>query len=269
MIRDLLDLRPLGGDRFDALVPHYDYRPNLFGGQVAGQALRAAATTVAADRAPHSFHSYFVRSGRLDVPLVMQVERVRDGRSFSVRGVEALQEGEVVLDMVASFHVTEAGPRSMQPMADVPPPEEGSPDEFHRVGAGSPTLDIRVVYEQDGPAQPPFGSMLRYWVRSTESWPDDPGLAAAYAAYVADMRTGTGTMGTGERPSAGFMMASLDHSLWFHDRFRPEAWLLLDLRHVERGGNRGIVLGTMHTQDRRHVVTFAQEMLVRERRADG
>jgi acyl-CoA thioesterase-2 len=266
VIRDLLDLRPLGDDRFDALVPQYDYRPNLFGGQVAGQALRAAATTVAPDRAPHSFHSYFVRSGRLDVPLVMQVERVRDGRSFSVRGVEALQEGDVVLDMVASFHRSEDGPRSMQPIPDVVPPEEGAPDDS-RGRAGNPTLDVRVVYERAGAAEPPFGSMLRYWVRSTESWPDDVGLAAAYAAYIADMRTGTGTMGTGEPMSGGLVMASLDHSLWFHDRFHPEEWLLLDLRHVERGGNRGIVLGTVHTQDARHVVTFIQEMLVRARTA--
>src|SRR5262245_30247817 len=262
MIRDLLDLSPLGDDRFDAFVPKYDYRPNLFGGQVAGQALRAATLTVAADRAPHSFHCYFVRSGRQDVPLTMDVERVRDGRSFTVRGVEAMQEGEVILDMVASFHLAEDGPRSMQPMPDVPSPEDAPLDEWGSMSGDA--LETRVAFFNAQPAVPPFGTMLRFWARSTEIWPDEPGLAAAYAAYIPDMRPGSGTRGPGERPTAGCMFASLDHSIWFHDRFAPEEWLLVDLRHVERGGNRGLTLGTIHTRDGRHVVTFTQEMLIRQ-----
>src|SRR5262245_51025482 len=111
MIREVLDVQPIGRDRFDAPVPYHDYRPNLFGGQVAGQALRATALTVPADRPPHSLHSYFVRSGRLDTPLVMQVERIRDGRSFTVRGVEAWQADEVILDMIVSFQAPEQGDR--------------------------------------------------------------------------------------------------------------------------------------------------------------
>ncbi len=266
MIRDILELTPEGSDRFDALVPDYDYRPNLFGGQVAGQALRAAALTVPADRAPHSLHCYFVRSGRLDVPLTMEVERVRDGRSFTVRGVEAMQEGEVILDMVASFHVDEEGARSTQPMPEVPPPEESTPDPFQPTGSDRPALETRIAFAHSGPPELPFGTMFRFWTRSTETWPDDRGLAASYAAYIADLRTGTGIVGISEQPGGNVMFASLDHSLWFHERFTPEEWLLVDLRHVERGGNRGLVLGTIHTRDGRHVVTFAQEMLVRDRR---
>src|SRR5262245_2136515 len=199
MIRDVLDLRSLGDDRFDAMVPDYDYRSNLFGGQVAGQALRAATLTVSEDRAPHSFHCYFVRSGRQDVPLTMAAERVRDGRSFTVRGDEAVQEGEVILDLVASFHAQEHGPRPQQPLPDVRQPEDTPPDEWPSMSGDA--LETRIAFAHQQPAVPPFGTMLRFWTRSTETWPDEPGLAAAYAAYISDMRTGSGTMGTGERPN--------------------------------------------------------------------
>ncbi len=269
MIRELLDLEPLADDRFDAPVPSYDYRPNLFGGQVAGQALRAAALTVAADRPPHSLHAYFVRSGRLDVPLSMQVERIRDGRSFTVRGVEAWQQDEVILDMIASFHVPENGPRYSQQMPDVPHPNDLDPDPDAFLGSGFDILPIetRVATVAAGPPPTPFGSAVRFWARSTEAWvDDDPGLTAAYLAYVADLRTGTGIVDRWEMERGQWMIASLDHSLWFHDRVAPSDWVLVDLRRVATGGNRGLVLGTMHAYDGRHVASFTQELVVRPRR---
>ncbi len=268
MIRELLDLEPLSNDRFDAPVPSYDYRPNLFGGQVAGQALRAAALTVAPDRPPHSLHAYFVRSGRLDVPLSMQVERIRDGRSFTVRGVEALQQDEVILDMIASFQVAERGERYSQPMPDVPHPNDLDPDPFHGSGFADLPIETRIATAAEGlPQVMPFGSAVRFWARSTEAWvDDDPGLAAAYLAYVADLRTGTGIVDQWEMERGQWMIASLDHSLWFHDRVSPSEWVLVDLRRVALGGNRGLVLGTMHAYDGRHVTSFTQELLVRPRR---
>jgi acyl-CoA thioesterase II len=270
MIRELLELQPLGNDRFAAHVPTYDYRPNLFGGQVAGQALRAAALTVPADRPPHSLHSYFVRSGRLDVPLAMQVERVRDGRSFTVRGVEAWQQDEVILDMVASFHVGEDGGRYAQPFPDVPPPNELEPDPFQGTGFDVPPIETRIASETTEPPQPPLGSAVRFWARSTESWDrDDPGLAGAYLAYVADLRTGTALVDHWEMEGGHWMITTLDHSLWFHDRVSPSEWLLVDLRRVAVGGNRGLVLGTMHAHDRRHVASFTQELVVRRRQGSA
>jgi acyl-CoA thioesterase-2 len=265
MIRELLDLEPLGDDRFDAPVPAYDYRPNLFGGQVAGQALRAATLTVGSDRPPHSLHAYFVRPGRLDVPLAMQVERVRDGRSFTVRGVEAWQEGEVVLDLVASFHGAEHGARYEQPIADTLDPDEADPDPFQGTGFAEAPIETRLAFEAGGSPPPPFGTATRFWARSTESWDDDPGLGAAYLAYVADMRTGTALVDQWEMQRGHYMVASLDHSLWFHDRASPSEWLLVDLRRVAIGGNRGLVLGTVHARDGRHVASFTQELVVRAR----
>ena len=267
MIRELLDLEPLADDRFDAPVPSYDYRPNLFGGQVAGQALRAAALTVAADRLPHSLHAYFVRSGRLDVPLSMQVERIRDGRSFTVRGSRRCSSDEVILDMIASFQVPEDGERYSQPMPDVPHPNDLDPDPFQGSGFDDLPIETRIATAAEGPPPVPFGSAVRFWARSTEAWvDDDPGLAAAYLAYLADLRTGTGIVDQWEMDHEQWRIASLDHSLWFHDRVSPSEWVLVDLRRVAIGGHRGLVLGTMHASDGRHVTSFTQELVVRPRR---
>jgi acyl-CoA thioesterase-2 len=266
MIRELLELEPMGADRFDAAVPTYEYRPVLFGGQVAGQALRAAALTVPADRPPHSLHSYFVRPGRLDAPLAMQVERVRDGRSFTVRGVEAVQADEVILDMVASFHTPEDGDRDAQPFPEVDDPNDLDPDPFQTTGFRAPTIEVRVASADPDPA-PPFGTAVRFWARSTERWDDDdPGLVAAYLAYVADLRTGTAFVEQSSMQSGRVLVASLDHSLWFHDRTSPDDWLLVDLRRVATASHRGLVLGTMHSHDRRHVASFTQELVLRPRR---
>jgi acyl-CoA thioesterase-2 len=212
-------------------------------------------------------HSYFVRSGRLDVPLTMQVERIRDGRSYTVRGVEAIQEGEVILDLIASFQVPEPGDRYAQPMPSVPEPSDLDSETFHGSGFDHPPIETRIAAVADGPPPAPFGSAIQFWARSTETWvDDDPGLAAAYLAYLADLRTGTGLVAQEEMERGGWMITSLDHSLWFHDRSSPSEWLLVDLRPVAIGGGRGLVLGTVHSHDQRHVASFTQELVVRRRR---
>jgi acyl-CoA thioesterase-2 len=270
MVRKLFQLEALGDDRFDAPVPTYDYRPNLFGGQVAGQALRAAALTVPADRPPHSLHAYFVRSGRLDVALEMQVERIRDGGSFTVRGVEAWQQGEVILDMIASFHAPEAGDQYSQPFPEVPDPDDLEPEQLHGTGFETLPIETRIATLVDDPPAPPFGTAIRFWARSVEQWnDDDPGLAAAYLAYVADLRTGNALIAQSEMTGGRWMLASLDHSVWFHDWVSPADWLLVDLRRVTIGGHRGLVLGTMHARDGRHVASFTQELVLRPRRGSA
>ena len=184
MIRELLDLEPLGDDRFDAFVPEYNYRPNLFGGQVAGQALRAAALTVQPGCPPHSLHSYFVRSGRLDVPLTMQVERIRDGRSYTVRGVEAMQDGEVILDLIASFQVPEPGDRYSQPMPPVPGPDDLDSDSFHGTGFDAPPI------ERGSPRSPTARRRLRSVPRSSSGrGPPRPGSTTTPASRRRTSRT--------------------------------------------------------------------------------
>src|SRR5688572_14276390 len=145
MIRDLLDLEPMGDDRFTAATP--DEGPGrLFGGQVASQALRAATLTVAPERLPHSLHAYFVRPGRPGVPLVLQVDRTRDGRSFTTRRVEASQEGEPIFTMVASFHIEEDGDDWQLPApTGVPDPAAlGGDATMSRWTSVSP-FDMRLV----------------------------------------------------------------------------------------------------------------------------
>jgi acyl-CoA thioesterase-2 len=172
----------------------------------------------------------------------------------------------VILDMVASFHLPEGGARYSQPCADVPGPDASRPDPFQGTGFADVPIETRIAFESEGPPPPPLGTATRFWARSTESWDDDDaGLSAAYLAYVADMRTGTGLVDQWDMQGGHWMVTSLDHSLWFHDRVSPSEWVLVDLRRVAIGGNRGLVLGTMHAHDGRHVASFTQELVVRAR----
>jgi acyl-CoA thioesterase-2 len=197
----------------------------------------------------------------------MQVERIRDGRSFTVRGVEAWQSDEVILDLIASFQVPEDGERHAQPMPEVAAPDDLDPDPFQGSGFDDLSIEMRLATAVEGPPPVPFGSAVQFWARSVETWvDDDPGLAAAYLAYVADLRTGTAVVDQWYRDREHWRIASLDHSLWFHDRVSPSEWVLVDLRRVAIGGHRGLVLGTMHAFDGRHVTSFTQELVVRPRR---
>jgi acyl-CoA thioesterase-2 len=282
LIRDLLDLEPVGRSGtepvrrsgtepvFAAPVPHYDKdRPSLYGGQVAAQALRAAALTVADDRPPHSLHCYFVRSGRLDVPLALEVERIRDGRSYTSRAVEAVQGDEVILGLMASFQRAEEGRRFTQPIASVPHPDDLGPvpHDDHGTGFHDPALEMRLVPAAAADAdddRDPLGSTRRFWVRSTEAWERDaPVLAAAYVTYISDLQTGLAVVHDWETQKGRWMLATLDHAVWFHAWAAPEEWLLVDLRPVAVGGNRGLVLGTVHAVDGRHVASFTQEIVAR------
>ena len=258
---ELLDLTPAGTNRWLATTPQPgDGPPRLFGGQVAAQSLRAATLTVPADRLVHSFHAYFIRPGRPGVPLQLDVERARDGRSFTTRRVNASQEGESIFVLDASFQVEEEGD-DWQPegsMIEVPGPDEVAAPEspFGSFSSMSP-FEMRPV----GGLNPMGFTMNPYWVRTKDRLPDDDAIHACAIAFISDM----GILSAARPPgsTAGFGGASLDHAVWFHVPVRADEWLLSDAHPMRAAGARGMAHGTMHTEAGVLAVTVVQEGLLR------
>ncbi|MFP5070667.1 acyl-CoA thioesterase [Pseudonocardia nantongensis] len=250
---ELLDLEPVGRDGFRAPTV-FDERYPLYGGQVAAQALLAAARTVPDGRPPHSMHGYFLRSGDTARPTLLRVERDRDGRSFSTRRVVAEQAGEVVFSLSASFQTPEDGlDQQVDPVPDVAAPEESEPFEPPRL----------LGFEGRQPPQPNGGRLpTRFWARCTEALPDDDLMHAAVLTYLSDIMTGLLPLMTeGYEPSA-----SLDHALWFHRPARIDRWMLMDLVGRSTGGGRGWYTGSLSTPDGVLRASIAQESLFRRRR---
>ena len=256
----LLTLDPVGEDRFLAATPS-DGPSRLFGGQVAAQALRAATLTVDAGRPPHSMHAYFVRPGRPGTPLELNVERVRDGRSFTTRQVTASQQGEAIFVLSASFHAGEPGDDWQLPgPVDVPDPDP-EPDPTSPMGqfeTMSP-LDVRPVNRGVGFR----GPIHPFWVRTRGPLADDPALHACVIAFLSDMGMVASVRATASTPAERFTGASLDHALWFHRPARADDWLLYDVHPVSNFGSRGLAHGTFHTRDGTLVASVAQEALIR------
>ena len=263
---DLFDLQPNGRDTFVGIAP--DEGPGrLFGGQVASQSLRAATLTVPPERLPHSMHAYFVRPGRPGVPLVLQVDRTRDGRSFTTRRVEASQEGEPIFTMVASFHIEEGDSDDdwqLPAPEDVPGPDTITPrsSAMSRWTTVMP-FDMRLVRlpnEGDFPILHPF------WIRHRYPLPDDPALHACVLAFVSDMAVVGAALAPG-RTRVARMGASLDHAVWFHRRARADEWVLFSVDPVSNFGARGLARGTMHTEAGTLIASVAQEALLRVARS--
>jgi acyl-CoA thioesterase-2 len=249
-LESLLTLERLDRDLFRARNANYGPRKNLFGGQVAAQSLLAAAATVDPDRVPHSFHGYFLRPGQVDLPVILEVDRDRDGRSFSARHVVAVQEGEVIFSMVASFHIERPGATlDKAPRRDVPEPE----DTPHR--GRFPLLDVREVTPADL-LQGLFTDCL--WVRSSTPLSNDPRVHRAALTLLSDLGTGFGQQ-NGVDGRAG---PSIDHSMWFHDEIRADDWVLVDLRPVKARSSRGTYEGSIRDRHGRLGATLAQEMLL-------
>ncbi|HEX8803740.1 MAG TPA: acyl-CoA thioesterase II [Acidimicrobiales bacterium] len=258
----LLELQPLGDDRYEAGTPG-DGPGRLFGGQVAGQALRAATLTVEPDRRVHSLHAYFIRPGKPGEPLRLDVERTRDGRSFTTRRVEASQSAGPIFTLAASFHVAEDGDDWQLPAPlDVPDPDDIEPGAslFSQMWTLSP-FDVRPVHAWE-PESPP--TLHPLWVRTRDRLPDDPAVHAAVIAFFSDM----GVVGSARAPTSTlpprFMGASLDHAVWFHRAARADEWLLYAVDPVSNAGARGLARGTMHTRDGVLVASIAQEALLRD-----
>jgi len=269
----LLDLEPIEVNIFRGVSPDED-RQRVFGGQVAGQALVAAARTVDGGRTVHSLHAYFLRPGDPHVPILYEVDRIRDGRSFTTRRVVAIQHGRAIFNLQASFQVPEEGLEHQDPMPDTPPPES-LPDFKTRMAPYQESLgewyhrprpiDTRHVDWNPPDRGEPLPPFQRVWLRADGTLPDDPVLHACIVTYASDMTLLDTTLlphgGLWQEPT--LFMASIDHAMWFHRPFRADEWLLYAQDTPTASEGRGLGRGALYTQDGRLVVTVVQEGLIR------
>jgi len=274
----LLDLEEIEVGLYRARQPRTALQ-RVFGGQVLGQALMAASRTVQAERTVHSLHGYFLVAGRPDLPIVYDVEPVRDGGSFSSRRVVARQGGQVMFYLSASFHTHEEGYEHADPAPEAPDPE-GSPrltavlaELTGRSASGWQrewgAIDVRYVGDSrpggviQDPAHP---ARARVWVRVAGELPDDPVLHQAALAYTSDLTLiGVSAVPHGVVVGYTVQAASLDHAMWFHRPFRADRWLLYDQVSPSASGALGLATGRLF-QDGRLVATVAQEGLIRPMR---
>jgi acyl-CoA thioesterase-2 len=273
----LLDLEQIEQDIFRGVSIRTRWQ-RVFGGQVAGQALIAAGRTVADDRPVHSLHSYFVRPGDPNVPIVYEVDRVRDGRSFSTRRVIALQHGETIFSLSASFQLLQAGIEHQSAMPEAPDPES-LPALVNRYGdspaaaafykAMPKPIDLRYV--DDPPwqqhARGPRDGGSRVWMRADGKLPDDPLLHVCVLTYASDMTLLDSVLVRhGLAPGLDDLsMTSLDHAMWFERPFRADEWLLYSTHSPSASGGRGLATGRFYTQDGRQVCSVVQEGMIRVR----
>ena len=271
-----LSLERLEDDHFRG--GHVDIgSPSVFGGQVLGQALMAAARTVT-EHAVHSLHGYFLRAGEKTLPIDYEVDRVRDGASFTMRRVVALQYGKPIFHLSASFHRRENGVEHQRVMPDAPPPEGLRDESDYRrelrhllppdalaVVDHARAVEIRQVDPQHlvRPAiTPPYAQT---WLRAPSELPDDPLIHQALLAYASDFSL----LGVAMRPHGlSFMQpkvqgVSLDHAMWFHRDFRFDDWLLYETDSPSTAGARGFCRGNVFTRDGQLVASVAQEGLIR------
>jgi acyl-CoA thioesterase-2 len=256
---------------------------SVFGGQVIGQALVAAGRTVDAARVPHSLHAYFLLPGDMAAPIVYEVDRIRDGRSFAARRVQAIQHGRPILSMIASFQASEEGFAHQFEMPRVPPPEDllslaalregwledpaaqALPARLREAMRRPSPIEFRPV-EPRNPLNPAKGEPHQaVWFRTVDRVPDDPMLHRCLLAYASDHNL----MPTALVPhgkswfSPGMMVASLDHALWFHRDGRVDDWLLYSMDSPSAQGARGFARGLIHDRQGRLVASVAQEGLMR------
>lgn len=250
----------------------------VFGGQVLGQALSAAAQTVPQDRPVHSLHAYFLRSGDVSRGIIYEVDRIRDGRSFTTRRVVAIQRGRPIFNLAASFQTEEEGLDHQDAMPDVPGPEgllshqdlareftDGLPEKIRAWSLAERPIETRPVDVQDPNNPVPEPARRAVWYRAAGSLPDTPSLHQYLLAYSCDFHFLT----TALQPhgvnwlTPGMQVASLDHAMYFHRPFRLDDWLLHLVESPSSSGARGLVRGRFFTRDGRLVATTAQEGLIR------
>jgi len=251
--------------------------PQVFGGQVLGQALMAAYATVESHDV-HSLHAYFLRRGDFNAPIVYHVDRARDGHSFDARRVVAIQHGEQIFNLSASFQVREPGLEHQVPMPDVPPPEELTddgtppaavleqlPEKQRRMFEQQRPFEFRVVEPFDYVRPQQMAATQHVWLRAVGRLPDDEHLHRCLLAYVSDYSL----LATAVRPhgtaylSGQLIMASIDHAMWFHRSPRVDDWLLYSMDSPSASGARGFARGTLHSRDGRLIASTAQEGLIR------
>jgi acyl-CoA thioesterase II len=280
----ILDLEPLEVNLFRGRSPQSRWQ-RVFGGQVIGQALVAACRTVEEIvlRPPHSLHAYFLLGGDPKVPIIYEVERIRDGKSFTTRRVTAIQHGRAIFSMEVSFHGAEEGLTHQFPMPDVPKPDAlpSDADMLGRPLAQIPEA-VRRYYERERPIElrpVEFGRYLgekleggrfHIWIRATGHLPDEPAIHQCVLAYASDMTLLDAALIPHGRAvfNDDIMAASLDHAMWFHRPFRADEWLLYAQDSPSLSGSRGFSRGLIFSEDGTLVASVAQEGLLRQRRAN-
>jgi acyl-CoA thioesterase-2 len=253
----------------------------VFGGQVLGQALSAAVQTVPSGHEVHSLHAYFLRPGDVSKPIVYDVDRIRDGSSFTTRRVVAIQSGAAIFNMAASFHKAEEGFEHQDVMPDAPAPESVPTDQerykaaaalvppkiLERFGGEQP-FEIRSIDAPSDPIRPaPLAPYRRVWLRTTGRLSDDPALHRYLLAYASDHAfLATALFPHGATFLSGAVqVASLDHVMWFHAPFRVDEWLLHVIDSPVARGSRALVRGRVFTREGKLVASTAQEGLIRKR----
>ena len=277
---ELMDLAPIGDDHFQGQSEDLGF-PNLFGGHVLGQALMASTRTIEG-RMPHSMHAYFLRPGNARAPIDYEVQRVRDGGSFSVRRVIARQDGKEILTGSVSFQVEEDGFEHQMDMPEAPTPEslrteqelneellDKVPEKFHEQLTRNRPIEIRPVDPVNPLAPEIKPPQKQSWFRAQGGLPDDPILHRCLLAYASDFAF----LGTSLNPhGVAFMtpnmqVASLDHAIWFHRDLRMDDWLLYHKDSPSASEGRGFNRGSVYNREGVLVASTAQEALIRRRKS--
>ncbi|KQT61770.1 MULTISPECIES: acyl-CoA thioesterase II [unclassified Aureimonas] len=278
---EILDLERIEENLFRGRSPDTSWQ-RVFGGQVVAQALVAAQRTVPADRAVHSLHAYFLVAGDPKVPIVYEVDRIRDGGSFATRRVVALQHGQAIFTLSASFQVSEEGLSHQVAMPDVPRPDQlpgaaelretilaNAPDAVKRYWDRPRPVEFRPIAFDHYLTTDKLPPRQEIWVRVVSEIGEDPALNAAVLAYLSDMTLlDTSLFAHGLSVfDPRIQAASLDHSMWFHRPARVSDWLLYEQDSPSSSGARGLTRGSLFDLSGRLVASVAQEGLIRPRRS--
>ncbi|MGH3905619.1 MAG: acyl-CoA thioesterase II [Pseudonocardiaceae bacterium] len=271
----LLDLERIEENIFRGVSPS-ESSVRVFGGQVAGQALVAVGRTVPPERGVHSLHAYFIRPGDPRIPIVYEVDRIRDGRSFTTRRAVAVQRGKAIFTLSASFQLPEEGLEHGDEMPEVPPPEqlEGLATWARKADTTQIPIarlprpfDLRYVTPPGWAAGDDHVAEQRnqLWMRIDGALPDDPLVHVCVLAYASDLTLLGSVTARHGRALEADLAASLDHAMWFHRPFRADEWVLYDCTSPAASGGRGLAIGRFFSRDGRLIATVVQEGLVRTR----
>lgn len=270
----VLDLEEIDDDLYRG-APSPNERGRAFGGQVASQSLTAAIRTAGEGMGVHSMHCYFLLPGDPLHPIVYDVDRIRDGRSFQTRRVVARQHGRAIFYLTANFHKHEDGFDHQDAMPEVAPPEQGVDLRAMMTSAGFAesvslakewaAVEVRIVGNSlrgldPDPARP---AQQRVWLRIADRLPDDPDVHLAAFTWASDISLLGASLAAHTLSAGSVQMASLDHAIWFHRPFRADEWWLYDQESPSAQGGRGLSIGRVFTQDGRLVATVAQEGIIR------
>ncbi len=276
---DILDLEPLEHNLFRGRSPKTGWQ-RVFGGQVIGQSLVAAQRTVEDQRPVHSLHGYFLRPGDPAVPIIYEVDRIRDGGSFTTRRVVGIQHGKAIFSASISFHVIEEGLDFHIPMPEQPDPDtllgnverqqelmQSAPDNVKRYWARPRPIQMVPTSLEHYLTTEPQPPEQHVWLRATGPIPDDSALQASVLAYASDMTLlDTALYPHGRKTfDSDLMVASLDHSMWFHRPINMNEWLLFAQDTPNSNGGRGFTRGSLYSKDGTLVASCTQEGLIRPR----